>query len=159
MDLTTRREFLKDAALAGAAITTSTLGEGNLLAAAQARRARRPPPHRKGSRSPGSEQRLWSPAASVGECPGRRGRLLAARLQSERVGQGPAPAELAAGLLAGRFHQMEWICHGRACGLAGSITLATGSSAAPGALKVTNDGKSVSSIPARCNVLFQPPAA
>lgn len=44
MKETTRREFLKDAALAGAAITTCTLAEGSLLAAVPARQSSEPAP-------------------------------------------------------------------------------------------------------------------
>ena len=145
MDLTTRREFLKDAALAGAAITAGTLGEGNLLAAAQARRstqASAAAPQRvalswlgaaplvSGGVSWGVPWPQGAVARGTGFSLSASGRDLP--LQSWPLAYWPDGS-------------IKWSGFATAApaGLAAPVTLATGSSTAPGAVKVTNDSKSV----------------
>jgi hypothetical protein len=61
---TTRREFLKDAALVGAAVGSGTFAEGNLFGIAAQARTTAPAAGRKQSRSPGLEASRRSSVAA-----------------------------------------------------------------------------------------------
>ena len=148
MSETSRREFLKDAALAGAAITTCTLAEGNLLAAAAQTRG---PASAPVAPSPGTVTLSW-----LGEQP---------PLVSAGVSWGVPWPQDAVGR-SSSFHlsapgkelplqtwplaywpdgSIKWSGFATVvpAGLAGPMTLSTGSPAASGMLKVTTGGKSL----------------
>jgi hypothetical protein len=138
----TRREFLKDAALAGAAMTTSTLAEGKLLAAAQARRPAAAaqkvaltwlgaePPLLSGGVSWGVPWPQSAVAHGAGFSLSADGKDLP--VQSWPLAFWPDGS-------------LKWSGFATVvpAGLAGPVILSTGSSAASGTLKVTNNGKSV----------------
>ena len=141
MSETTRREFLKDAALTGAAITTGSLGEGNLLAAASQARGAAPA---SAASQPvtlswlGGEAPLISTGVSWG-VPWPRGAV-----------QRGAPFNLAAQgkqlpvqtwpLADWPDGSLKWSGFATVVpeALTGPVTLATGASTASGALKVAN---------------------
>jgi len=139
----TRREFLMDAALTGAALTVNTLAEDNLLAAAQARRpATTPqkvalkwlaadPPVLSGGVSWGVPWAQGTVARSAGFSLSAGGKELP--LQSWPLAYWPDGS-------------LKWSGFATVApaGLTGPVTLSTGTSAAAGLLKVTNDGKTVS---------------
>jgi hypothetical protein len=153
----TRREFLKDAALAGAAITTCTLAEGNLLAAAaQTRRQSAPPPAATVARMVtlswlGEEPPLVSAGMSLGvpwpQGAIQRGSTFSLSAQGKNLPVQTWP------LATWPDGSIKWSGFATVvpAGLAGPVTLSTssasaGSSAATGALgtlRVTNDGKSI----------------
>lgn len=146
MSQTTRREFLKDAALAGAAVTTFTLAEGNLLgAAAQARRTM------PVAAVPQSVALSWL----GGEVP----HVPAGVSWGVPWAQGAVPRDTTFRLSAGGTElpvqswplaywpdgSIKWSGFATVApsGTAAPLTLATGAPGASGTLKVTNDGKSV----------------
>jgi YetA-like protein len=145
---TTRREFLKDAALAGAAITACTLAEDNLLAAAAQTRE---PDLVPGATSPGTVTLSW-----LGEQP---------PLVSAGVSWGmPWPQGVVR--RDSRFHlsapgkelplqtwplahwpdgSIKWSGFATVvpAGMAAPVTLSPGSLTISSALKITNSGKSI----------------
>jgi len=139
---TTRREFLKDAALAGAAMTTSTIAEGNLLAAAA--QARRPAvaPQRIALSWLGAEPPLVSGGVSWG-VPWPQG-AVARDASFSLSAEGKELPVQSWPLAYWPDGSIKWSGFATVAptGLAGPVILATGSSAASGALKVTNNGKS-----------------
>jgi hypothetical protein len=134
---------LKDAALAGAAVTTFTLAEGNLLAAAA--QARRP------GAAPQSVALSWLgdelphvPAGVSWGVPWSQGAVPRAATFNLRA-QGKELPLQSWPLAYWPDGSIKWSGFATVVpvGMAGPVTLATGSSAASGTLKVTNDGKSV----------------
>jgi hypothetical protein len=143
---TTRREFLKDAALAGASITTSSLAEGNLLAIA---------PQSRGQASSSAaappvitlswlgENPPLVPAGISWGVPWLKGAVGRGSTFSLRAQDKDLPVQTWP-LAYWPNGSIKWSGFATVvpAGLAGPFTLSTGSSA-PAALKVTNDGKSV----------------
>jgi len=143
----TRREFLKDAALTGAAITTGSLAEGNLLAAAAQVRRGVPAPT-----APQSITLSWlggeSPLVSTGVSWGvpwpqgsvQRGATFNLTAQGK-----PLPVQTWP-LATWPDGSLKWSGFATVvpAALAGPVTLSTGAAgAASGALKVTNTANSV----------------
>ena len=145
MNQTTRREFLKDAALAGAAVSTSA-PEQPLGAAvpAHGRVCHAQPRQRSlsllnGQPSPMATGISWGVPWPQGAVRPNTAFSLSA------AGSSPAAAELAAGLLAGRLAQVERLCHGRSRRTRRPAHACTRRARRPLRLtrEVTNDGNSV----------------
>lgn len=149
MGHTTRREFLKDAALAGAAISTFTVGEGNLLGAAV--------PVQEAVSAAGTPRAVtlsWlgekPPAAATGVSwgvPWAQGAVRSGSSFSLNA-QGTELALQSWPLAYWPDGSLKWSGFAAVIpeGQAGTMTLAVGSSAGPataGALKVADDGKVV----------------
>ncbi|MGO9641766.1 MAG: Tat pathway signal sequence domain protein [Candidatus Acidiferrales bacterium] len=147
MSETTRREFLKDATLLGAGITTSALVQGNLLAAAV-------PDQKPVTPAPSD------PSTITLSWLGERPPLVPAGISwgvpwpQGAVGRGSAFSLSAQGtelpvqtwpLAYWPDGSLKWSGFATVVppGLASPVTLSAGSSAASGALKVTNDGESI----------------
>jgi hypothetical protein len=140
---TTRREFLKDAALAGAAMTTSKLAEGNLLAAAQARRPATAAPQRVALSWLTAEPPLVSGGVSWG-VPWPQGAVARGAGFSLSADGKDLPVQ-SWPLAYWPDGSLKWsgLATVVPAGLAGPLSLATGTPAVAGTLKVTNDGKTV----------------
>ena len=138
---------MKEAALAGAAITTCTLAEGNLLAAAA--QARRPSP--LPAAVPQSVALSWLggelphvPAGVSWGVPWSQGAVPRDSKFSLNAQGKDLPVQ-SWPLAYWPDGSIKWSGFATVVpvGLAGPVTLSTGSSAATGTLKVTNDGRSV----------------
>ncbi|HEY4382370.1 MAG TPA: hypothetical protein VGN01_18615 [Acidobacteriaceae bacterium] len=146
MSQTTRREFLKDAALASAAVTTLSLAEGNLLAAAAQARGTAPI-----AAVPQSVALSWL----GGEAP----RVAGGVSWGVPWAQGAVPSGTTFRLSAGGSElpvqswpmaywpdgSIKWsgFASVATAGQAGTLTLATGTPGASGTVKVTKDASSV----------------
>jgi hypothetical protein len=145
---TTRREFLKEVALAGAAITTYPLAEGNLLAAAPQTRG---PSQGSVAAAPETVSLSWLaeqpplvPAGVSWGVPWPQGAV--GRGSSFRLSSPGKELPLQTWPLAyWPDGSIKWSGFATVvpAGLAGPMTLSTGSPAASGMLKVTNGGKSL----------------
>ena len=148
MSETTRREFLKEAALAGAAITTCPLAEGNLLAAAAQTRGPSPgsvavAPETVSLSWLGDQPPLVSAGVSWG-VPWPQGAV--GRGTSFRLSAPGKELPLQTWPLATwPDGSIKWSGFATVvpAGLAGPMTLSTGSPAISPALKVSNSGKSI----------------
>ena len=143
----TRREFLKDAALAGVAITTSTFAEGELMASsAQARRASQP-----STAAPATVKLSWledaPPLVPTGiswGVPWAQGAVARASTFSLSTQSGTLPVQTWP-LAYWPDGSIKWSGFATVvpAGLAGPVTLSMGSSGVSGVVNVKHDGKSV----------------
>jgi hypothetical protein len=145
---TTRREFLKDAALAGTAITACKLAEGNLLAAAAQTRGPSPGPVAVAPETVTlswlGEQPPLVPAGVSWGVPWPQGSV--GRGTSFRLSAPGKELPLQTWPLASwPDGSIKWSGFATVvpAGLAGPMSLSTGSPAISPALKVTNSGKSI----------------
>jgi hypothetical protein len=155
---TTRRDFIKDAALAGAAITACSLAEGNLLAAAaqsrgpaQTRRAA-PPAASQPATAPQKVELNWLgdsaplvPGGVSWGVPWAKGAVRRDASFSLSAQGGPLPLQ-SWPLAYWPDGSIKWSGFATVApaALAGPLTLSTGpSTAAAPALKVANDGKTI----------------
>ena len=148
MSETTRREFLKDAALAGTAITACKLAEGNLLAAAAQTRGPSPGPVAVAPETVTlswlGEQPPLVPAGVSWGVPWPQGSV--GRGTSFRLSAPGKELPLQTWPLASwPDGSIKWSGFATVvpAGLAGPMSLSTGSPAISPALKVTNSGKSI----------------
>jgi hypothetical protein len=149
---TTRRDFLKDAALAGAAITASTLADGNLLAAAAQTRKRSSPVAAEPATIPQKVELNWLgdapplvPAGIAWGVPWAKGAVRRAATFS-LTAQGKELPIQSWPLAYWPDGSIKWSGFATVApaALAGPIVLSTGPSAAPtSALQVANDGKTI----------------
>jgi exo-rhamnogalacturonan lyase-like protein len=141
---TTRREFLTDATLLGAGITTSALVKGDLLGAAAAPRAARPAaqsaPGRVALTFVGENPPAMSAGVSFG-VPWAQGTMQRGAAFRLSAAGGELPVQTWP-LAYWPDGSLKWsgFASVAPAGLAGAVTLTQGASAAAGALKVSQDG-------------------